>query len=61
MKKKNKYPLGVGIYDLNDNLVGNFKNNVALAKHLGISRITVGKYLSNKLIYQDKYTFKPIK
>ena len=35
-EKKNKYPLGVGIYDLDDNLIlcGAFNNNVELAKHL---------------------------
>jgi hypothetical protein len=26
--KKNKYPSGVGIYDLDDNLIYKFKNNV---------------------------------
>jgi len=26
--KKNKYSLGVGIYDLEDNLISKFKNNV---------------------------------
>lgn len=33
-KKKNKYPLGVGISDLDNNLISKFKNNVELAKHL---------------------------
>ncbi|GAA5114499.1 hypothetical protein GCM10023339_20290 [Alloalcanivorax gelatiniphagus] len=31
--KRNKYPLGVGIYDLDDNLISKFKNNVELAEH----------------------------
>ena len=43
-EKKNKYPLGVGIYDLEDNLILKFNNNVELAKYLGISKVTAGKY-----------------
>ena len=27
-EKKNKYPLGVGIFDLEGNLISKFKNNV---------------------------------
>ena len=37
--KKNKYSLGVGIYDLDNNLISKFKNNVELAKHLNISKV----------------------
>jgi len=58
--RMSKYPLGVGIYDLHDNLINKFKNNSELAKHLGISRVTVGKYLNGKLVYQEKFIFKPI-
>lgn len=36
------------------------KNNVEIAKFLGISKVTVGKYLNNKLIYDNKYIFKGI-
>ena len=60
MKKKNKYRLGVGIFDLDGNLTSKFKNNVELAKHLNISKVTVGKYLNNNLIYKKNYRFKPI-
>ena len=58
--KKNKYSLGVGIYDLNDNLVSKFNNNVELAKHLNISKVTVGKYLKQGLVYNKSFRFKPI-
>lgn len=58
--KKNKYSLGVGIYDLKDNLISKFKNNVELAKHLNISKVTVGKYLNSGLVYNRTYRFKPI-
>ena len=59
-QKKNKYPLGVGIYDLDDNLIFKFNNNVELAKHLGISKATVGRYLNSNLVYNKTYQFKPI-
>ena len=58
--KMSKYILGVGIYDLNNNLLKQFKNNVELAKYLNISKVTVGKYLNNKLVYKEKFIFKPI-
>ncbi len=50
-KKMSKYSSGVGLYDLDDNLILKFNNNVELAKHLNISRVTVGKYLNKGLIY----------
>ena len=59
-EKKNKYPLGVGIYDLDDNLIFKFNNNVELAQHLDISKVTVGKYLNSGLVYNKTYRFKPI-
>ena len=59
--KKNKYLKGVGIFYLNNNLINKFSNNVELANHLGISKVTVGKYLNNNLIYNNTYRFKPIK
>lgn len=70
--KKNKYSFppaalppgllrkGVGIYDLEDNLISKFKNNVELAKYLKISKVTVGKYLNSSLVYNNTYRFKPI-
>ena len=70
-ERKNKYLLGVGIFDLEGNLISKFKNNVELAKHLNISKVTVGKYLNSKrpgyagmhpegtLIYKNSYYFKP--
>ena len=58
--KLSKYPEGVGFYDLNENLISKFKKNVELAKHLNISRVTVGKYLNSGLIYNKTYRFKVI-
>lgn len=58
--KKSKYLNGVGIFDLNDNLIKKFNNNTEIANYLGISKVTVSKYLNNNLIYKDMYKFKPI-
>lgn len=58
--KKNKYSLRVGIYDLEDNFISKFKNNVELAKYFNISKVTVGKYLNSGLVYNKTYRFKPI-
>ncbi len=59
-EKRNKYPLGVGIYDLDGNLISKFNNNIELAKYLNISKVTVGKYLNGDLVFKNKYMFKPI-
>lgn len=59
-EKKNKYPLGVGVFDLEGNLKWIIKNIVELAKHLNISKVTVVKYLNNNFVYNNLYTFKPI-
>ena len=58
--KISKYPSGVGIYDLDNNLISRFKNNVELAKYLKISRVTVGKYLKSGAVYNKIYYFKVI-
>lgn len=59
-EKKNKYSNGIGLYDLNDNLISKFKNNVEWANHLNLSKVTaVGKYLNLGLVYK-KYRFKAI-
>lgn len=56
--KMSKHPNGVGIYDLNENLISKFKNNAKLAEHLNISRVTAGKYLNSGIIYKKIYRFK---
>lgn len=55
--KISKHPNGVGIYDLNDNLISKFKNNIELAKYLNISKVTVAKYLNSGLVYNKTYRF----
>lgn len=55
--KISKHIDGIGIYDLNDNLIYKFKNKVELAKHLNIYRVTVGKYLNSGLVYKKCIIF----
>lgn len=57
--KRSKHPNGVGIYDLNNNLIKKFKYNIELVnKHLNISKVTVAKYLNSDLVYKNQYRFK---
>lgn len=58
--KKNKSPNGVGLYDLNLNLLEKFNNNVELAKYLNISKTTVGRYIVSGKVYNSKYYIKYI-
>lgn len=67
--KMSKYPDGVGIFDLTacgaSEIIyarahKKFNNNTEIANYLGISKVTVGKYLNKDLIYKDMYKFKPI-
>ena len=57
---KSKYLEGVGIFDLNNNLIKKFNNNTEIANYLSISKVTVSKYLNNNLIFKYMYKFKPI-
>jgi group I intron endonuclease len=56
--KKVKYPNGVGVYDLDDNLVKSFDYASDLAIYLNVSKVTVSKYINNGGIFQGKYYLK---
>lgn len=53
-----KHPYRVGIYNLDNNLIAKFKNNIVLTKYLNLCKVTVGKYLNSDLVYKDLYRFK---
>lgn len=55
---KKKYINGVGIYDLDNNLVKSFDYVSEIALYLSISKVTAGKYLNKGLIYKSIYYFK---
>lgn len=56
--KKVKYPNGVGIYDLDNNLIKRFDYASDLAIYLNISKVTVSKYINNGLVFEGKYYLK---
>ena len=56
--KLSKYPLGVGIYDLDNKLIQKVYYASDLAKYLDISKVTVSKYINNGLVYNEKYYLK---
>jgi group I intron endonuclease len=53
-----KYSNGVGIYDLDNNLIKSFDYAVDLADYLKVSKVTVSKYLNKGLVYNKMYYFK---
>ena len=48
----------LGIYDLDNNLIEKFNNNADLARHLNISRTTVGRYIKTGKVFKKLYYFK---
>lgn len=56
--KKVKYPNGVGIYDLHNNLIKSFDNASDLAMYLSKSKVTVSKYINKGLVYEGKHYLK---
>lgn len=55
---KKKYSNGVGIYDLNNNLVKSFDYATDMADYLKVSKVTVGKYINKGLIHNKVYYLK---
>ncbi len=53
-----KYPFGVGLYDLNHDLIKKYNNNAAMARDLNISRTTMGKYIKTGKVFNNLYYFK---
>jgi group I intron endonuclease len=56
--KRKKYLNGIGMYDLNNNLIKSFDYETDLANYLNISKFNVSKYLNKGLVYNNKYYFK---
>ena len=49
--KKVKYPNGVGIYDLDNNMVKRFDYASDLAIYLNVPKVTVSKYINKGLVF----------
>ena len=57
-KNMKKYSFGVGIYDLNHNLIKKYDNNAIMARDLNISKTTVSKYIKTEKVFKNLYYFK---
>lgn len=53
INKIKKYINGIGLYDLNDNLIKKFDYVADLANDLNISKVTWRKYLNQSLVYKN--------
>lgn len=51
----------VGLYDINNNLIKTFFNQVELSKFLKLNKSTIGRYLKSKKLILNKYFIKTIK
>lgn len=56
--KRVKYPNGVGIYDLDNNMIIRFDYASDLAIYLNVSKVTVSKYINKGLVFKGKYYLK---
>nr|YP_009631655.1 hypothetical protein [Armillaria solidipes]QCB16435.1 hypothetical protein [Armillaria solidipes] len=45
----------IGLYDINNNLVKTFINQVVLAQELIVTKSTISKYIKSKKLFQNKY------
>lgn len=58
LKKKISLSLSkttIGLYDINNNLVKTFINQVVLAQELVVTKSTISKYIKSKKLFQNKY------
>lgn len=47
--------VALGLYDLNNNLIKTFINQIELAAELGVVKSTISKYLRSKNLFKGKY------
>lgn len=55
---KSKIPLG--LFDINNNLIKTFKNQIELAKHLNLNKSTISRYLKSGNLLLSKYFIRKI-
>lgn len=56
---KSKTPLG--LYDINNNLIKTFKNQIELATELNLSKKTISRYFHSGKLLLNKYFIRQIK
>jgi len=55
-----KSKISIGLYDLNNNLIGTYINQVELSNYLNLNKSTIGRYLKSGKILLNKYIIKEI-
>lgn len=56
-----KSKLSIGLYDLDNNLIKTFFNQIELAKYFNLNKTTIGKYLKSGKLLLNKYSIRKIK
>ena len=56
-----KSNLSIGLYDLDNNLIKTFINQIELAKYLNLNKSTINRYLKSGKLLLNKYSIRKIK
>jgi hypothetical protein len=56
-----KSKLSLGLYDLDNNLIKTFINQIELAKYFNLNKSTIGSYLKSGKLLLNKYSIRKIK
>jgi group I intron endonuclease len=48
----------IDVYDLDNVLVRSFTSQIEAAKWLGVSNVTVSRYIKSRKVWNNKYTFR---
>jgi hypothetical protein len=51
-----KSKLSIGLYDLDNNLIKTFINQIELAKYLNLNKSTISRYLKSGKLLFNKYS-----
>jgi len=56
-----KSKLSIGLYDLDNNLIKTFVNQIELVKYLNLNKSTISRYLKSGKLLLNKYILREIK
>ena len=56
-----KSNLSIGLYDLDNNLIKTFINQIELAKYFNLNKSTIGRHLKSGKLLLNKYSIRKIK
>ena len=55
-----KSKINLGLFDIDNNLIKTFINQIELAKYLNLSKITISRYLKSGKLLLNKYLIRKI-